>query len=150
MGCCGRNSFVLFMFIYTDVSDSSQKSQCSNLETKIVAANFLYTLLIELKATPWILSLEQSVYLSKFHFLHQDTGDVKTGRKLAFFLVCFWKGQEGRRLSLTYSRMVVHDIPCQGKEIWEASVCPKRLRLSSVNCLCSSVSQCWAWTLKFV
>lgn len=41
-----------FMFICTDVSDSSQKGQCSNLETKIVAANFLYPLVIELKATP--------------------------------------------------------------------------------------------------
>lgn len=41
-----------FMFVCTDVSDTSQKSQCSNLETKIVAANFLYPLLIELKATP--------------------------------------------------------------------------------------------------
>lgn len=48
----GKNSFVLFMFIYTDVSDSSEKSQCSTAETKIVAASFLYPLLMELKATP--------------------------------------------------------------------------------------------------
>lgn len=40
-----------FMFVCTDVSDTSQKSQCSNLETKIVA-NCVYPLLIELKATP--------------------------------------------------------------------------------------------------
>lgn len=31
-----------FMFICTDVSDTSQKSQCSNLEAEIVAANFAY------------------------------------------------------------------------------------------------------------
>uniref|UniRef100_A0A8B9ERE4 Transmembrane protein 242 n=1 Tax=Anser cygnoides TaxID=8845 RepID=A0A8B9ERE4_ANSCY len=42
------------------------------------------------------------------HFLHQDTRDIKTARKTAFFLVCSCKGQRGRRCVTERYSMTCH------------------------------------------
>lgn len=134
-----------FMFICTDASDTSQKSQCSNLETKIVAANFLYPLLIELNATP-LNPIFRAVHLfvQVLFFASGHRGRKKNWKETSLFSRISNGTEAQVSCALEWWSKKAEKL---GKHLYVPGY---QLQLSLVNWLCSSVSQCWVWTLRFM